>query len=47
MSNKPVSTALMIGIAAVSGAAGVYLLGQETRSGLSAGILLAAGFSAA
>lgn len=40
MSDKPVSTALMIAIAAVTGAAGVYLLAQNTRSTISAGTLL-------
>ncbi len=40
MNDQPVSTPLMIGLAAVSGVAGVLLIGQQTRTGLSAGILL-------
>ena len=40
MSDQPVSTTLMIAVAAVSGAAGVYLLGQDTKTSMSAGILL-------
>lgn len=49
MNDQPVSTALMIGVAALSGVAGVFVLGQGTRTGLSAGILLvvfAAAFAA-
>ena len=49
MNDQPVSTGLMIGIAALSGVAGVLVLGQGTRTGLSAGILLlvfAAAFAA-
>jgi len=50
VNDQPVSTPLMIGIAAVSGVAGVFVLGQGTVTGLSAGILLlvfAAAFAAA
>ena len=49
MNDQPVSNTLMIGAAAVSGVAGVIVLGQGTRTGLSAGILLvvfAAAFAA-
>ena len=49
MNDQPISTPLMVGVAAVSGVAGVLVLGQGTRTGLSAGILLlvfAAAFAA-
>jgi len=40
VSDQPVSTSLMIGLAAVAAVTGVFVLGQGTRTGLSAGILL-------
>lgn len=40
MNARPVSSTVMIALAAVSGIAGALLLGQQTRAGLSAGLLL-------